>query len=573
MTRLRRGTEVAAALIAVTLCAGGCRGNIGHIEGLPPITTTNPIPLCNGLDPGPAYVRRLNKTEYNNSVRDLLGTTLQPAGAFPTEEKRLGFDDNSAALNVSPALAEQYMMAAEQLAADAVNNHWATLVACPQTTTDVDTCGQQFIASFGRRAYRHPLDADDTATLTAVFNAGKTTDFKTGVRLVITTALQSPRFLYRVEFGRTPVAGDRQVNVKDSITGAVLGQTQVVRVDDWEMAARLSYLLWRSGPDDALLAAAQAGELSTDAQIAAQAERLLADPKARAVVTDFHGQWLHVAELDAVEKDGAVFSRFTPSIAGLMRQEAQAFIDDVIWSGGGTLAALFTAPYTFANATLAQYYGLSGVTGTSFVKVSLDPAQRAGILTQGGLMSLLAKQNQTSPVHRGKFVREQLFCQQLTPPPPDIEIVPPELSTTLTTRERFSQHSADSSCDGCHQLMDRIGLGFENFDGAGIYRATENGQMVDATGEIVQADVAGTFNGPLDLQQKLAASTDVRNCVSTQWFRYAYGRAETEVDGCSMNTLKDGFASNGYRILDLVNALARTDAFRYRRVTLPGGVQ
>ena len=261
------------------------------MEGLPPITTNPPTPLCNGLDPGPTYIRRLNKTEYNNSVRDLLATTLQPANTFPTEEKRLGFDDNSAALNVSPVLAEQYMMAAEQLAADAVNNHWSTLVPCPQNTTDVDNCGQQFIAAFGRKAYRRTLDAEDTATLTAVFNAGKATDFKTGVRLVVTAALQSPRFLYRVEFGRTPLAGDRQVNVKDA-NGAVLGQTQVVRLDDWEMAARLSYLLWRSGPDDALLAAAQAGELSTDAQIAAQAERMLADGKARTVITDFHGQWL-----------------------------------------------------------------------------------------------------------------------------------------------------------------------------------------------------------------------------------------------------------------------------------------
>jgi hypothetical protein len=326
-------------------------------------------------------------------------------------------------------------------------------------------------------------------------------------------------------------------------------------------------------PDDALLAAAEAGQLSADADIAAQAERMLADPRAHAVVRNFHDQWLRIAEIDGVEKDPGAFSKWTPTIAGLMRQEAAAFIDDVVWNGDGTLGALFGAPYTFANTALAQYYGLPAPGGTGFVKIDLDPTQHAGVLTQGGLLSLLAKQNQTSPVHRGKFVREQILCQPLQPPPPNLQIKPPELSTTLTTRERFAQHSADDYCASCHQLMDPIGLGFENFDAAGIYRATENGQPIDASGEVKAADVAGPFNGPIELGQKLAGSADVRACVATQWFRYGYGRAETEGDGCSMKTLQDRFAGGGYRILDLVAALAATDAFRYRRVTAAGGIQ
>jgi len=551
---------------------GGCHGTIGHHGDQDPTTTTTP--LCSGVDSGPTYIRRVNRLEYNNTVHDLLQTSLAPANGFPTEEKRLGFDDNAAVLSVSPLLAEQYMLAAEQLAADAVDNHWSALVPCAATATatDADACGRDFIAAFGRRAYRRPPDTDDTAILTAVFNAGKATDLKTGIRLVIATALQSPRFLYRVEFGRTPVASDRRVTVKDP-AGAALAEAQIVRLDDWEMASRLSYLLWRSMPDDTLLAAAEAGELSTDDQITAQVGRMLADARAHGMIDDFHGQWLRFGEIDGVEKDASMFSGWSASMPGLLRQQAQAFVDDVIWSGDGTLSALFGAPYTFANPALAKFYGIAAPSGSGFEKVMLEPGQSAGVLTQGGLMSVLAKPNQTSPVHRGKFVREQILCQQLQPPPPNLQIKPPELSATLTTRERFTQHSADPGCANCHQLMDPIGLGFENFDGAGRFRATENGQSIDASGEVMGTDVAGPFNGAVELGQKLAGSADVRACVATQWFRYGYGRAETTADSCSLGTLEQRFAGSGYRVLDLVAALAATDAFRYRRFTPPGGVQ
>jgi hypothetical protein len=564
--------QKAGALAAIVTAAGACTGSISD-HGKPPGTVTIPTPLCSGLDPGPSFIRRVNRLEYDNTVRDLLQTTLTPARSFPPEERRLGFDDNGAALSVSPVLAEQFMLAAEQLATDAVNNHWSAIVPCEPTATNVDACGADFIAAFGRRAYRRPLDADDTAILKSVFDAGKTTDLKTGIRLVITTVLQSPDFLYRVEFGRQPLGSDPKVTVKDATTGVTLGQTQVVRVGDWEMATRLSYLLWRSMPDDTLFAAAEQGRLSNDDDIAAEVQRMLADPKARATITDFHDQWLRIGEIDVLEKETSVFSGWSASMPGLMRQEARAFVDDVIWSGDGTLDALFNAPYTFANAALAQFYRLPAPSGSGFAKVTLDPGQRGGILTQGGLMSLLAKSNQTAPVHRGKFVREQIFCQILQPPPPDIEIKPPELSSTLSTRERFAQHSADSACSTCHQLTDPIGLAFENFDGAGRYRDTENGQPIDVSGEIFGTDVAGAFNGAMELGRKLADSADARACVATQWFRYGYGRAETEADGCSMQTLQQKFAGSGYRILDLVAALAATDAFRYRRFTTAGGFQ
>jgi hypothetical protein len=553
------GSSAAAMLwLAVSLVYSACTGAIGGPGPGDSVGNRNPLCQSSTPSPGPSYIRRVNRLEYNNTVRDLLGDTTHAADAFPAEEKRLGFDNNADALSVSPLLAEQYLKAAETVATDALNKRWSALVPCAATTADpaaVDACGRDFIAAFGQKAYRRPLDADDTALLTALFDAGKTTDLKTGIRLVVEAALQSPRFLYRVEFGASADAGQA-----------------VVKVDDWEMASRLSYLLWHSMPDDALFAAAQAGELSTNDQIQAQVQRMVTDPRARGVASDFFAQWLRVGEIGDVEKMRAVFPSYTTDIPALMQQETAKFLDYVTWDGGGDLQSIFTAPFTFVNGPLAQYYGISGVSGDTFVMKDLGAdTHRGGVLTQGGLLSLLGKADQTSPVHRGKFVREQLLCMQLPPPPADIMIKPPALSTTLTTRERFTQHSVDAACTGCHRLMDPIGLGFESFDGAGIFRATENGQPVDDSGEVKDSDIPGIFHGVGELSSRLAASAQVQACVATHWFRYGYGRGETTADACSMSRVQTQFSGGGLKLRDLLIALTQTDAFLYRQVTPPAG--
>ena len=371
---------------------------------------------------------------------------------------------------------------------------------------------------------------------------------------MIEVALQSPRFLYRVELGAPPAAG----------------QT-IVKLDDWEMASRLSYLLWRSMPDDALFTAAAGGKLTQSSDIQAQVQRMIADPKARGVTSDFYTQWLRVGEIGGVEKVAAVFPGWSASVAALMQQETTRFLDYVTWDGDGSLDTILTAPFTLVNGPLASYYGFSGVSGDAFVKTALGGTHRSGVLSQGGLLGLLAKADQTSPVHRGKFVREQLLCMELPPPPADLMIKPPALSTTLTTRQRFTQHSIDPACTGCHHLMDPIGLGFEDFDGAGVFRASENGQPVDDSGEVKDSDVTGPFHGVAELAAKLASSDQVRACVTAKWFRYGYGRGETDADSCSMNALKTQFAAGGFKVRDLMIALTRTDAFLYRQVIPPVG--
>lgn len=506
--------------------------------------------------PGPTFLRRLNRFEYNNTVRDLLGDTTGPASTFPTEELRLGFDNNATALQVSPALAEQYMTVAETLATTAVTKNLKSIVSCDPATAGADPCARTFIDEFGTKAYRRALTPDEATAMKQVFDVGAKTDFASGIRLVIETMLQSAPFLYRVEFGSPPKAGET-----------------VVKLTSWEMASRLSYLLWQSMPDGELLAAAKADHLLDPKDIATQVTRMMQDPKAHDVFAHFHQQWLKLDQIANLDKEAAIFPKFTPDLVPLMAEETRRFLDYVVWQGGGTLDELLTSPVTFANAKLAAYYGVSGVSGDAFGQVKLDSTTAAGILTKGGLMAMLGKANQTAPVQRGKFVREQLLCMPLQPPPANIMIVPPELSSTLSTRERFAAHRTQPLCATCHDLMDPIGLGFENYDGAGHYRTTENGKTIDASGEVLQSDITGGFNGVVDLANQLAASKQVRECVATSWFRYAYGRAETRDDVCTLAAVNEKFADAKYDLKSLLVSLTQTDAFLYRKVTMPGGAQ
>ena len=540
----------------VLVAEAGCVGQIG--------ATNN---VQEGLCGAPASVaasplRRLTRFEYNATVRDLLGDTTHPADAFPSEEIRSGFDNNAAALGVSPVQTEAYMNAAEGLAKNAMLSP-STLLPCDATkladASAEDACATQFITTFGKRAYRRPVADEDMTRLMAVFHAGRSAaDFTTGIRYVIEAILQSPQFLYRVELA-LPAASPTDT---------------LAPLDGYEMATRLSYLLWSTMPDDTLLAAADADALRAPEDIKAQVTRMLADPRAHDAVGHFNGQWLQLDKMTTINKAATAFPAFSASLIPSMQEEARQFIDHVVWGDGGAgdLHELFTASYTYVNAPLATYYGVAGTgaTDTDYVRVELDPSHRAGVLTLGGVLSMLAHADQTSPVHRGKFVREQILCGMMPPPPPNVPKLPP-VDQTLTTRERLIQHSADPVCNSCHRLMDPIGFGFEKFDGAGLYRELENGKPIDDSGTIADSDVAGDFVGPAQLGEKLSQSAFAQKCVVTSWFHYAYARLEAPEDQCTIKTLQKRFADGGYKFQDLLVALTETDAFRYRRVGAGGG--
>jgi hypothetical protein len=327
--------------------------------------------------------------------------------------------------------------------------------------------------------------------------------------------------------------------------------------------------LWGSMPDDALFAAADASQLTTKEQIAAQGRRMLQDPKARPAVEQFYTQWLTLNQVSGVAKDATTYPAFTPSLQSAMQKETLAFIDWVIWQSDARMQTMLTAPVSFLNAELASLYGVSGVTGTALQQVNLDPSQRAGLLTQPALMTVLGKPDRSSPVLRGKFVRERLLCQTIAPPPANIVITPPQIAPGVSTRQMFSMHDKVEPCKSCHTLMDPIGFGLENYDGVGRWRTIDQGQPVDASGTMSASDVDGPFNGAVELARKLGQSQEVNDCVATEWFRYAFGRGESSDDACSMASMKQAFASTGFDIRELLVAITQTDTFRFRPEVTP----
>ena len=501
-------------------------------------------------------IRRLTRFEYNRTVRDLLGDTSNPADVLPPEEEVAGFNNQAAALTSSDLLIEQYMKVAEDVSARAVLDVDALLPDCDPVLDGSDTCALSFIQDFGSRAFRRPASQTEIERLKGVFdwavNDPDLGRFEDGIQLVIEAALQSPSFLYRPELGaETPIEGD------------------VVPFTSWEMATKLSYMLWNTMPDDALFAAAEADELQTKEQIAAQATRMLEDEKARDLIRNFHTQWLLLTHLDSVTKDTSIYPAFSGSLRPLWTEEIQAFVEHVILEGDGSLQTLLTADFSFMNEELASFYGgdvLDPVTGPEFRQVQLDPDRRAGFLTSAGLMATHANVNQSSPVFRGKFVREQLMCNTLPPPPNDLVIEPPELDPNKTTKEQFEEIGANPACSGCHTLMNPIGFIFEHYDGVGQWRDQQNGKDIDAVGEVVQTDdIDGEYDGALELASALAASTQVQECVSSQWFRFAYNRTVTQEDSCSVEQLNDAFRSSNFNVRALLVALTQTNAFLYRR--------
>jgi hypothetical protein len=554
---LSQWIKYGALTSALSLAA--CTGSIGSGGDARPSggdgsDTVNDT-IAKGLCVVDTPIRRLTRFEYNNTVRDLLGDTTNPADVLPPEEEVAGFNNQAGALTSSDLLIEQYMKVAEDVSARAVQNLNA-LLPCDPGLDGEDACALSFIEQFGRRAYRRPLAQSEVIRLKDLFDwAVQDADlgrFEDGIQLVIEAALQSPAFLYRAELGEEmPIEGD------------------IVPFTSWEMATKLSYMLWNSMPDDELFAAAEADALRTKEQIKAQAVRMIEDDKARDVIRNFHTQWLLLTHLDSVTKDTGIYPAFRGSLRPLWKEEIQAFIEHVIMEGDGSLQTLLTADYSFMNEELAAFYGddvLDSVAGSEFRRVQLDPERRAGILSTAGLMATHANLNQSSPVFRGKFVREQLMCDTLPLPPNDLVIEPPELDPNKTTKEQFEEIGANPACSGCHALMNPIGFIFEHYDGIGLWREQQNGKGIDATGEVVQTeDIDGTYDGAVELADALAGSTQVQECVSSQWFRFAYNRTVTTEDRCSLEQLNQAFADSGFDIKTLLVELTQTNAFLYRR--------
>lgn len=526
---------------------------------VPPGQTPPPAPIdvenadCSVPKAPGTLMRRLTPFEYNNAVFDLLGVT--PTTQIPLDGVTEGFNNNTSVLNVSSLHAEKFVLASEEVAKAAVANI-ATVAPCAASDEAGELeCARTFAKTFGRQAFRRDITAADETALLQAYGFGRDGgSYAEGIEVMLRAILQSPFFLYRVEAASS---------------AAVSGST-VAQVTPYELASRLSFLVWASVPDVALLDAAAAGELATKEQIAAQARLMLADEKAKRGVVNFYEQWLGTGKIATVQKNQSLFPSYTKEVQTALAGELPAFMVDLLWNGDRKLATMFTSNAAFVTKDTAPLYGVTNVTSTTPVSATLPAEQdRAGVLTQASFLSVQAHPDQTSPVLRGKFVRTKLMCQPPDPPPPDADITPPEVDEGATARERFSAHfAAGSSCANCHALMDPIGFAFEHFDAVGEFRLQENGRDIDVSGSIFGGtdSLAGDFSGVQELGTKLAGSPVVQNCVATQWFRYAAGRNEAPGDECSLSTLQSQFAAADGDLVELVVAMTQTDAFVYRPV-------
>ncbi len=502
-------------------------------------------------------LRRLTRFEYQNAVRALLHVDVSAAQDLPADEITSSFDNNAGVLTVSALHAEKYVLVSEALAKLAVQN-LAALDACDAAATGEEACALGFAKRFGRLAFRRPTTSLDEQALLAAYQAGRQGgSHGEGIEVMIRAALQSPDFLYRLE---TTSPDDTRPQVP---------------LSPYELATRLSFLIWASGPDDSLLDAAERGELGSKALVAEKARQMLALPQARAAVTRFFEQWSGAQRLDITTKSATAFPAFSPELRASMARELPAFVEHVLWSGDRSLKTLLTEPVAFVDGALATLYGVPAPSGAATpALVPLPEAQgRAGLLTQAGFLSVQAHPDQTSPVLRGKFVRAMLLCQPPAPPPPDVDISLPAIDEGATARARMASHlQVGASCNGCHALMDPIGLAFEGFDAMGRYRDSEGGQALDLSGEISGANDAaleGPFVGVRELAEKLAGSAQVRDCVATQWFRFAAGRGEVEADECSLGAMRGAFNGAAGDVLELIVATTQTDAFWFRSPLTP----
>jgi hypothetical protein len=537
--------------------AGGAivGGTGGTVMRGPDGGTVTAACVKSGPQPGFAGMRRLTRAEYDNTILELLGDNSSPAANFPRETLMLGFDNNAQAALVSGLQAEQYELSASALATKAAQNP-LSLMGCTAGEAE-DACATRFIGSFGLRALRRPLAPDEQARYATFYTTQKAKyGFATAVRLLVQTFLQSPYFIYHVETSTPP-------------TGATS-----VRLTAHEIASRLSYLIWASMPDKPLFAAAANGELATADGIAKQARRMLQDTRSGRGMANIFSQWLDTPKVESAAKDKTLFPKWnaTLGIGRLLRQETETFIQNVL-ANEGTIEALLRAPYTYLNKELATFYGVTGPTGPAFQKVMVDPTKRGGFLTQGAFLAGHGSFNRSSPVDRGVYILERLLCSPPPPPPDDVNTELPDADPTKTARDFLAAHSTEPRCSGCHRLMDPPGLVFEHYDSSGLWRDTDAGRPVDATGEMIGTlDVNGPFDGALQLSQKLAGSAQVRTCVIQQHFRYAYGRGEQEVDTCTLDQLRNSFTATGGNIRELVVALTQTDPFLYQGVDTGGSL-
>ncbi|MCC6727751.1 MAG: DUF1592 domain-containing protein [Chthonomonadales bacterium] len=649
---------------------------------------------CDVRDPGHVTLRRLNRAEYNNTVRDLLGVSIRPADSFPSDDVGYGFDNIGDVLSISPLLLEKHLAAAGQAARAAVvapedcvvslrleaeklpqapgasspgeigqvlytqgeiggdvdlpvggpyrvrvraygqqagpdparmavkvdgkpagafdvkatesgpaiyearvrlapgrhrlsasflndfynpsaapNSRDRNLAidyleavgpeggapgAVPESQkrilrgeprgADVAAAARRVLAPLAARAYRRPATREEVTGLARlVALARKQGDsFERGIQVAIQAMLVSPGFLFHVEADPRPTSATARP------------------LDAWELASRLSYFLWSSMPDERLFRLAADGTLRKPAVLAAEARRMLGDPRARALSDNFAAQWLELRNLETAAPDPVRFPAFTDALRRAMREETERYFMGVVANDRSVLEFL-DSRYTYLNEPLARHYGIAGVKGTRFRKVALSSGRRGGVITQASVLTVTSNPTRTSPVKRGKWILEEILGTPPPPQPANVGQLPDDRQGPLvgTLRQRMEQHRKDPACAGCHARMDPLGFGLENFDAVGAWRARDGGQPIDSSGVLPDGR---RFRGPAELRQILMGRKDqfVKTLVE-KLLTYGLGRGLESYDRCAVDDIVRTARRGGYRFSALVAGIVRSDPFTRKR--------
>ena len=539
------GSSSGSAGTGATGATGGGTGATGGAAGMADVGTiyTNPPAFA----PAPGLLRRLTRNQFRNALRDVFAYDVNISN-LDTDS----FTGNLASIGAATVVTsdrgvEQYSTAVE----NAVNAVFADatkrgqFIGCTPTGQSNDTCVRGFIQKLGLRAWRRPLDSAELDRFVALAASASTTlgSATEGARWATVALFTSPSFLYRPELGAASSSGG-------------------LRLSGYEIASRLSFLIWNSLPDQMLMDQATSGMLGTADGIRTAATRMLNAAAGRESVGGFAEEYMRLDRIATQAKDPALFPEYGTNLQAAMVRDIRDTWASLAFDDQASFYDLFTTGKVVVNADLARLYGIdaTGLTATTFQIRSLPAGgPRSGVLGKAGLLSEFANQKSGSPTLRGKFIREALMCLTIPPPPPDVNTAVVDLPTDvpMTRRQRLEVHMTNDSCAACHKYMDPLGFPLENFDAIGKYRTTDNGLPVDASGSFDGVTVADA-NG---LGVAASQSVTVAQCLVRKYYTYAVGHEERSVDGSVLNALATAFKASGFKLRDLVLAVVTNDAF------------
>lgn len=509
---------------------------------------------CDGpRDPGRVTIRRLNKTEYNNTIRDLLhikDATFRPADDFPSDDVGYGFDNIGDVLTLSPLLMERFLAAAEKAVETAFKSKESRekLLAPGKEKKSKFEQAEAVVREFMFRAYRRTAEPGEVASVLKFVQRAqeKGLDQEKGIQFAFQAVLCSPHFLFRVEVDRNNPKKEPGL---------------VAPISEFELASRLSYFLWSSMPDDELLGQAKAGTLRKNLE--PQVRRMLQSPKAYALAENFGGQWLNLRNLHIATPDPRLFRTFNTKLRLAMQEETERFFDHIVKEDRSILEFL-DADYTFVNEVLAKHYGIPNVTGEQFQKVKLESGQRGGVITMASVLTITSNPNRTSPVKRGKWILENILNAPPPPPAPDAgELPEDDKQLTGTLRQRMEQHRAKPQCATCHRSMDPLGFALENYDAVGAWRQKDGKFDIDASGELPGGQ---KFTGAKELKKiLLQKAPEFRRCLADKMLTYALGRGLEYYDKCALDDICAALEKNQNRFSALVLAIVKSEPFQLRK--------